>query len=122
MRIEEFIQAYLESVDHLRALLLLRDNPRYEWGATEAAAKLYLRPELTAAVLASLQAKGLILSAGTPPRYSYRPQSPELAQLVEQLAQLDRERPVTLLKLIYARPKDIQAIADAFKFRKDKEG
>jgi hypothetical protein len=121
LQIQEFIEHYLPSVDHLRALLVLQSELETDWSATELAAKLYLRPEPAAEVLAQLQTKGLLASAGEPRRYRYRPQSPELASLVDQVARLDRERPVTLLNMIYARPRDIQAVADAFKLRKDKE-
>jgi hypothetical protein len=35
--------------------------------------------------------------------------------------ELDQKQPVTLVNLVYAKPKDVQAFADAFKLTKDKE-
>lgn len=121
MQLQEFIDSHLGSVDHLRALLLLYSHPETEWDPAVLATKLYLRLEVAKAVLAELKAKGLSVAKGEPPRYHYEPRSPELSAMVEALAQMDRERPVTLLNMIYAHPKDIQAVADAFKLRKDKD-
>lgn len=121
MNIKQFVNRYLESVDHLRAVLLLHDSPEAEWDATDVGTKLYLPPAVAAVVLARLEANGLAASQGEPRRYRYQPNSPELVAWVEQIVALDRERPVTLIHMVYDRPKDIQAFADAFKLRKDKE-
>ena len=121
MNLEEFIRTRIESVDELRALLLCQGRSQADWDALEIAQKLYLQPPKTASVLAGLETKGLLVSAGEPPRYCVQPQSAELAGLIEQLAEMDRVRPVTLINLIYDRPRDIQAFADAFKLNK-KEG
>ena len=52
--------------------------------------------------------------------YRYRPSSPELAAHVATLAQAYEQRPVTLIRLIYAlRDTRIRSFADAFRLRKD---
>jgi hypothetical protein len=120
MNLEQFIQAHLGTVDHLRVLLHLKSTPRSEWDVLDVAAKLYLPPETAAGVLGQLSASGLTVTAGDPPRYRYQPRTPELAALVENLAEMDRTHPVTLINWIYAQRKDVQAFADAFKLRKEK--
>ena len=85
-------------MDTLRALLLLRSNPQVMWDAVTVSGRLYLPPQVAARVLEALAARGLIEVIGDP-QYRYSPQTPELAGLVEQLAQLDREQPVTLINL-----------------------
>ena len=120
MNLDQFIQTHLVTVDHLRVLLHLKGTPRTEWDVLDVATKLYLPPQTAAAVLAQLTANGLAVASGDPPRYRYQPRTPELAELVEKLAEMDRTQPVTLINLIYARPKDVQAFADAFKLRKEK--
>jgi hypothetical protein len=117
----EFIQTQIESVDQLRALLLLKADPKMEWDALTVAVKLYLKPEAAIVVLDALTAKGLLVRNGDPPHYRFEPKTPELASLIEQLAGLDRERPVTLLNMIYERPQALQAFADAFRLKKEKE-
>ena len=119
MNLNQFISAHLGTVDHLRVLLHLKGTPRTEWDVLDVAAKLYLPPKSAAAVLAELTDHGLAVPSGDPPRYRYQPRTPELAQLVEHLAEMDRTQPVTLINLIYARSKDVQAFADAFKLRKE---
>ena len=119
MNLEEFIKTQLESVDELRALLLLYSDPQKEWDVTAIAVKLYLRPAAAAAVLTRLAAKHFLVADGEPLRYRFQPRSSELSQLVKELAELDRQRPVTLLNMIYSRPKDIQAFADAFRIKKE---
>ena len=117
MDLQQFILRHIDTVDHLRALLLLRGEAERAWNVTEVTAQLYLQPKHVAGVLASLESAGLI--AAGPDGHRYRPQTPELARLADELATLDRERPVTLIKLIYSRPDTLEAFADAFKLRKD---
>jgi hypothetical protein len=119
LNLEEFIKTQLESVDDLRALLLLHSEPHVEWDALNLAVKLYIQPAAATAVLTRLTAKNFLTADGQPVRYRFQPQSPELLQLVKELAELDRQRPVTLINLIYARPEDLRAFADAFKIKKE---
>jgi hypothetical protein len=51
--------------------------------------------------------------------YRFKPQSPELAQYATTLATAWRQRPVTLIRVIYAlRDNKIKSFADAFRLRK----
>ena len=118
MNLEEFIKTYIESVDELRALLLFHANPDMEWDNMRAAGKLYVPPAMMAVILDRLTAKGFLTVAGDPPRYHFQSQTQELKQMVEQLARLDAEKPVTLINMVYGRQKDVQAFADAFKLKK----
>ncbi|HEX3624537.1 MAG TPA: hypothetical protein VH280_03835 [Verrucomicrobiae bacterium] len=119
MNIEEFIKTQLGSVDELRAVLLFQSSPEVTRDADETAGKLYIPPASAAKVLESLVKKGILAVSDGPGRYIYRPGSKELEKLVEELARFDREKPVTLLKMVYSKPKDIEALADAFKIRKE---
>jgi hypothetical protein len=101
-------------------LLHLKGAPRTEWDVLDCATRLYLPPQNAAKVLHELAAKGLAVVTDEPPRYRYQPSSAELADFVEKLADMDRTQPVTLINLIYAQAKDIQALADAFKLRNEK--
>lgn len=118
MNLEEFIKTQLSSVDELRALLLLHSNPSVEWDGAALAGKLYVQPAAAMSILKQLSAKGFLVAAGDPIRYRFQPQSPELLQLVKELAELDRQRPVTLINMIYGHRGDIQAFAEAFKLKK----
>jgi len=111
--IEQFIRNQIETVDNLRALLLLRSEPQVRWDAELVSAHLQLSLADAVRVLADLAVKGLIdVSSG--PRYRYGSPLPEFAPLVDQLAQIDQEHPVTLINLLYARPEDVKAFVEAF--------
>ncbi|HTV63098.1 MAG TPA: hypothetical protein VMH30_11075 [Verrucomicrobiae bacterium] len=118
MSLEEFIRTQLESVDDLRALLLLYAAPRQEWDVMSVAGKLYLPPERAAAVLGRLAAKRFLVAEGEPLRYRFQAQAREAEQLIGELSELDRERPVTLINMVYGRPGAVRAFAEAFKIKK----
>jgi len=95
-----FVQASLPSVEAAELLLAAYRNPEHS-----------LNPGKHAELL---RAAGLLDNARR-----YRPASAALAAHVETLAQAWEERPVTLIRIIYAlRDGKIQSFADAFKLRK----
>lgn len=117
-----FLQTTLPSVDAAELLLLLARDPARWWSVPEIVAALRPAP-LTEAdvtrVLEALQGRGLV-AQGPDRRVQYRPGSEELAGYVRTLAQAYSERPVTLIRVIYAlRDSKIRSFADAFKLRKD---
>lgn len=119
MNIQEFIKANIESIDELRSLLLFYSAPGLARNAEEIAGKLYITPAAAAKVLARLAARKFVAGEEEPPRYRFLPQTPEQLLLLKELEDLDRQRPVTLIKMIYERPTDVQAFANAFKLKKD---
>jgi hypothetical protein len=117
-----FIQTWLPSVDAAELLLLLARERDKWWDAPALAAAL--RPSTTIAdadaarYLEQFQAAGLV-AAGPDKRVQFRPGSEELRAQVDMLAQAYKERPVTLIRMIYAlRDSKIQSFADAFKLRR----
>lgn len=119
--IRHFITENFNSVEQLEALLLLRADPERAWDAVQLSQALYTQPEAAAMRLADLRGRGFLAAEGTPARYRYRPAPPELARQVDLLADVYRERRVTVITLIYSRPADpAQAFADAFRLRKEK--
>jgi hypothetical protein len=121
-KIGQFIAENFNSVEQLEALLLLRTHPDKDWDAVQLSQALYTQPEAAALRLADLKARGFLTTADGPtPRYRYRPAPAELASLVDALAEVYRERRVTVITLIYSRPVDpAQAFADAFRLRKER--
>jgi hypothetical protein len=68
--------------------------------------------------LALFQAGGMI-AVGPDKRVQYRPAHQAVAAQVATLAQAYQERPVTLIRVIYAlRDSTIQSFADAFKLKR----
>jgi len=118
--IKQFIADTIDSVAQLEVLLLLRSEPSKVWTAQEAGKALYSAADVTALLMADLHAKHLLATGGEN-GFVYRPEQAELAALVDQLAELYRQRRVAVITAIYTKPIDkIRSFADAFRLRKDK--
>lgn len=118
--VRRFILDIINSVEQLETLLLLRGQPDREWSAQAVSQALYTQPEAAAMRLTDLHARGLLTVTEGPERlYRYRPATGDQDRLIGQLADVYRERRVAVISLIYSKPlNQVQAFADAFKFRK----
>lgn len=117
-----FIQQNIPSVDAAELLLFLRAHPRDSWRGNEAAARLRPATQITdadaAKYLDTFLARGLVV-AGPDRRAQFGPANEALEMFVQMLALAYKERPVTLVRMIYAlRDSRIQTFADAFKLKK----
>ena len=119
--LRSFIQDTIPTLDAAELLLLLARDPERAYrlaeaidamrptGLTEGAARNYL---------AHFQARGLVSTADRT-HYRYAPASSGLRRLVEALTRVFNERPVTLVRLIYAsKDEKIRSFADAFRLKK----
>lgn len=121
--VRRFVIEHINSVEQLETLLLLWSNSAREWSADEVSQALYTPPAAAAMRLEDLRQRGFVTLTGTPgDRYRYRSSSDEQMRLIARLADLYRERRVTIISLIYSKPHDqVQAFADAFKIRKSND-
>jgi hypothetical protein len=113
-----FIKTTVPSVDAAELLLVFHANPEASMTLEEATAKLKLgiEPDESSRCLALFESCGIVVASGD--RYRYCTDTP-LAEFVETLAQAYSQRPVTLVRIIYAlRDSRIQSFADAFKLRR----
>ena len=113
-----FIQTTIPAVDAGELLLLLHRRNDIAMTAEEAVSKLGpgISGSDAARYLELFKQHGLVSEADR--RYQYLPGSPQ-AKHVDTLAQAYSQRPVTLIRVIYAlRDSKIQSFADAFKLRK----
>jgi hypothetical protein len=116
-----FIQRTVPTVEAVDLMLVLSTQPDTWWTVTELAAQLRPGVMLTDADVAryieSFQ-KNRLLATRTDKRFRYQPESAQLEADVQRLARAYRERPVTLIRMIYAfRDSKIRSFADAFKLR-----
>jgi hypothetical protein len=116
-----FLQTTVPTVDAAELLLLLQRDASRGWSSAEIVTAL--RPAgLTEADVAryadTFQARGLV-AQGADKRIQFHPGSDELADYARTLAQAYSERPVTLIRVIYAlRDSKIRSFADAFRLKK----
>jgi hypothetical protein len=116
-----FIQDALPNLDAVEILLFLRRHPDRPWSADALVHEVHPAVIARAVVAKHLElflAQGLLsLEQGG---YQYRPATPHLHEMVEALDAAYRERPVSLIRLIYfLKNNKIQSFADAFRIKKD---
>lgn len=119
--VSRFIKEHIDSLEQLEVLLLLRAYPDREWSAQEVSRELRSEPGAAAERLAEMSLDGLlIMSQAEGPLYRYGPKTPELARLVDKVADVYAVRRVTVITLIFSKPsKHVLSFADAFNLRKD---
>jgi hypothetical protein len=119
--IKQFILRHLDSIGQLEALLLLRDNPGEVWDVGTVARRLYIREQEAAPILARLTKSGFIAASMSEPTvYKYQPESVELMQMIDRLADIYAKHLVPVTNLIHNKPRTrIQEFADAFKLGKE---
>ena len=119
--VAQFITEYIDSLEQLEVLLLMRASAPTEWDGAAVARELRIDPGSASGRLASLAARGLLVAtdeAGG--RYRFDPRSSELNRVVGRLADTYKERRVSVITLIFSKPSDtIRSFADAFRIRKD---
>ena len=116
-----FIDGYVESIEQLEILRVLGETPGATHAADDLARASQTQPSAIAGHLAALEQRGLIKmdSVESKPLYRLAPGTPELEQRLSQLLRFYRERPVTLIRMVYARDDRLRAFADAFRLRKE---
>jgi DNA-binding transcriptional ArsR family regulator len=120
--VRRFLEGNIESVDQLEILRLLGEKPDTDWTATTLAAAVQASAAAVGSHLAALSGRGLLAAEqhGDVWVARYGPRTPELAGQLGRLLQLYRERPVSMIKLVYDRARDrLRHFADAFRLRKD---
>lgn len=118
-----FLQSTVTTVDAAELLLAIARNPEAAASLGELLGQLGPDVRITEAEAAKqaehFQGRGLV-EMDASRRVRLRPATPALEAHVRTLAKVYNERPVTLIRMIYAlRDARIQSFADAFKLRKN---
>lgn len=117
--VRRFILTSVPSVPYLEAIILLRAQPEEPWDAGRLARRLYL-PEPGAAELLLALASAGIAEPQQPGSYRFRPATPELGAMLDQLTRIYAANLMGVTDLIHSRvDKRAQQFADAFRWRKD---
>ena len=118
--LRRFLQTSVPSVPFVEALLLLREAHGDPVETPLIARRLYMPEHAAAGVLEQLAAARIAeRSPQGPSAYRFAPH-PDLAAVVEQLAQYYRSHLVEVTDVIHSRTaRKAQQFADAFKLRKD---
>lgn len=116
----DFMQLCTPSIEAVELLLMLARNAERSWTAGELAQSL--RPNIVSESLVRDYLGGFtgcrIVEKRADGRYTYSP-PPDTAAVIAALEKAYNERPVSLVRLIYAlKDEKIRSFADAFKLRK----
>jgi hypothetical protein len=114
-----FLQSTIPAVEAAELLFVYVHQPERAWTLPEALRAL--GPGITEAqagrYLEAMQ--GLLLAPGEGGALRYQPATVELDDFARRLERLYRERPVTLIRVIYGlRDSGIRSFADAFRLRR----
>jgi hypothetical protein len=121
--IARFMRANIESLEQLELLRVLSEDPTKEWQPEPLGREAQANPQAAASHLAALSSRGLltIITRGSETLYRHGCGSPGLDKMLSRLLQLYKERPVTMIRLVYTQATDrLRAFADAFRVRKEK--
>jgi hypothetical protein len=121
--VRQLIHSSVPSIDALEVLMRVvrhRDAPPSVAELVEALRPIAISESVVRESLALLRTQG-ILSETPDGKILYRPDSPAMERAIGLLLRAYNERPVTLIRTVYAiaDAKKIQAFADAFKIKKD---
>jgi hypothetical protein len=111
-----FIREQLRSVWALELLLLMRRRADRSWSPQELVDELRASTPLVSDNLAVFERGGLVVR-NEDGRFTYSPAAPLLRSLCDQLDEVYRERPVTVINAIVSPPDKLQTLADAFRIR-----
>jgi hypothetical protein len=120
-KLKRFLTNYIDSIAELEAMLFLRQYPNRSWSCRLVAEWIYLSEEDTASLLAKLTKKGLITADEmSPASFQYKPHNQEVAQLLDQLAEMYGKYLVPITNLVHKKSlRNIEGLSKAFKFKKE---
>ena len=121
--LRRFINAII-SIPHLEVMLLLHQAQTQVWNVTTVAQRIYVSQVQAATMLEDLCDFGICTCVSNEAgEFIYAPAFPELAQLVDQLAEYYPRNLIKVTNMIHAKStsgRRVQLFADAFKLNKDK--
>ncbi|STY29173.1 Uncharacterised protein [Legionella wadsworthii] len=119
--IRRFILNSIPSVSYLEAMLLMRSVKDHDWTVEELSKRLFINESATETILKQLQGTGIIKMINNEmPLYRYEPQTPELKNLIDQIAILYSSHLIEITNLIHSNiGKKAHKFANAFIWRKD---
>jgi len=113
--LRQLVNRHLLTMDHVALLLALREQPEIAHAPTSLAERVRLDRAVADRVLHDLQVAHLARPEGD--GFIYAP-APQVRPVVDELAEMNRTRPVTLVRAIYDRPsRAALSFADAFRLR-----
>lgn len=118
--LQAFLRTYIDSVEQLEVLLLLRASGR-PWTVGEITRELATSAVSAASRLDSLAASQLVVRSGVGEHttYEYRPVDEQVRRSVDELAETYPRRRVAIVTFIFTAPDEsLRDFSNAFRLRK----
>lgn len=119
-QLKQFLFEYVDSVELLEVLFYLRSHPNRWFDSGQISAELRSNPTSISTRISRLISIGLLEQNETKDFYTYRPQSSELAALIDELVQEYQLRRHAIFELIFSNSKNARHFANAFIVNKPK--
>lgn len=118
--LRRFLLTSALTVPHVEAILLLRNDAATNWDARRLSSRLYVTEQRAAELLEELLAIGVLARNEDPSSCRFSPATPELAGLLDVLAETYARQLVEVTELIHAAADPVaRQFAAAFRFRKE---
>jgi len=119
--VDRFIQARVESVPHLEALLLVWRARPQAWSVEAVAKRLWVKPEIAKEILGDLERDSLLIQLAGEEKYVCQP-DPETERLLDAVNDSYRREMVRISTMIHSKASTaIREFARAFRLKKDPE-
>ena len=113
-----FIERYIDSVEALEILLLLKRSPQTYWAAPAIAEQLGMRPESVSKKLEDLAREGLLRVADGTIAWRYLPANDEADRNVTALAAAYADKRVSVINAVFSRNLErLRAFSNAFRVK-----
>jgi hypothetical protein len=116
---KQFLRSYIQSLEQLEILSLLRTHRDREWTAAAIYEVILSNERSIGDRLAQFAASGLLVASGTAPiSYRYEPADPQTETGARETLQAYRDRRVLVTETIFRPDADpAKSFADAFRFK-----
>jgi hypothetical protein len=117
-QVQDFLNLYIDSIELLSVLLLLYSHPEKLWQKDEITKELRSTNTSISIRLNDLYArKILVKNAELDTGYKFTPSTPEICEVIKNLAFQYQQRPNRVIDAIYSRPSAIALFSNAFDLR-----
>jgi hypothetical protein len=119
--IRNFISRYIDSVEQLEILLLLRNAGDKQWTAAEINDRLQSNLSSIQSRLKGLCDLKFIMCTQNVFQYQ-KTKDPDMERILDKLAHVYKEKRNRIIEIIFSKPQDkLRDFSDAFRIRKDPE-
>jgi hypothetical protein len=117
--VRQFIEQFIDDVPQLETLLMMSEDPGRAWIVPEVAARNYISEHRAGEVLDALRRRNLVMLDSN--GFRFDPATPQLRELVKEVAGFYRTNISRIANLIHTKPSaSITEFARAFDFKKER--